>query len=48
MERKRISEEFDVPEQTLNFCWDEPYSFITLNYANGQQEMYRKFDKIVN
>jgi DNA polymerase III delta prime subunit len=48
MERKRISEEFDIPEEMLNICWDEPYSFITLNYANGQQEMYRKFDKIVN
>jgi len=47
MERKRVSEEFDVPEDILNFCWAEPYSFIMLNYGNGKQEMYKKFDKIL-
>lgn len=47
MEKKRISEEFDVPEDVLEFCWNEPYSFIMLNYSNGAQDMYKKFDKIL-
>jgi Cdc6-like AAA superfamily ATPase len=46
-ERKRIAEEFDTPEEVLNYCWAEPYSFITINYANGGQEIYKKFDKIL-
>lgn len=47
LERKRISDEYDVPDETLQFCWDEPYSFITVSYANGKQELMKKFDKII-